>query len=182
MLVVDQLFVVDGLLRFIYRVDADEVDYDDHLYNNNDTNNDTPDCMSGVENNCSSTERYGNNNISSIDIYGVTLVYLLYNSTALVATLDTITSSGGRSFVLLSIELAPIPSLSSNIFSLSSDCCIVCLKHVPVALVASVGTISSLSSPYLSPVPKFLFSSNSGLYSCSSSSYTKSPSRAYYWT
>jgi len=47
-----------------------------HLYNNNGTNNDTPDSISGVENDPSGTIRYGNNNISFINIYGVIVVNL----------------------------------------------------------------------------------------------------------
>merc|ERR1712194_94163 len=83
----------------------------------------------------------------------------------------------------LSSELASIPPFSSNIvclssdrFHLSSDCGIVHLEHVPVALVASLETIPSLSSPYLSPVSKSFCSSSPGLYSCSSPSHAKCPS------
>ena len=83
--------------------------YDICVFNNNDTQtsghlsniNDIPGCISGVENDCSSTIRYGNNNISSIDIYGVIVVHLAYNSVGLVETLDTISSSSGHSFVRL---------------------------------------------------------------------------------
>jgi len=100
-----------------------------------------------------------------------------------VVTLDTISSSSGRRFVRLSSEIKPMPSFSSNIpclssdlFCLSSDCGIVRLEHVPVALVASLETIPSLSSPYLSPVSKSFCSSSPGLYSCSSPSHAKCPS------
>ena len=155
-----------------------------HLYNNNATNNDTPDCISGVENECSGTMRYGKINISYIDIYGVIVVNLAYDSVALVATLETISSLCERGFVRLSSDIKPMPSflsnishLSSDLLCMSSDCGIVYLKHVPVALVvASLETISSLSSPYLSPVSKFIGSSSPGLYSSSSQSYTQSPS------
>mmetsp|Transcript_44609 Transcript_44609/g.48271 ORF Transcript_44609/g.48271 Transcript_44609/m.48271 type:complete len:326 (+) Transcript_44609:758-1735(+) len=158
--------------------------YDIRVFNNNDTPtsghlsniNDIPGCISGVENDCSGTLSYGNNNISFIDIYGAIVVHLAYNSVAIVATLDTISSSSERSFVRLSSELAPVPSLSSNIFPLSSDCGLVRLEHVPIALVASPETICSLSSPYLSPVLKSLCNSSPGLYSCSSSSHAKCPS------
>ena len=53
--------------------------------------------------------------------------------------------------------------LSSNMFRLSRNSGLVCLEHVPIALVASIGTISYLSSPYLCPVSKSLFSSSPGL-------------------
>ena len=52
--IVDQF---DVLFYSIYGVDTDAVDYDDYLFNNNDI----PSCISRVENNCSSTVRYGNN-------------------------------------------------------------------------------------------------------------------------
>ena len=78
-----------------------------HLYNNNGT----PGCMSGVENDCSGIVRYGNNNNNFIDIYGVLVVYLAYNSVTIVATLETISSLSGQSFIHLSSELAPVPSL-----------------------------------------------------------------------
>ena len=171
--VVDQF---DVLFCSIYGVDTNAVDYDDYLCNTNDTNNDTPGSISGVENGCSSPARYRNNDISSIDTNGITVMHFIYNYVAFVLTLDTISSSSGHSFVRLSSELAPILSLSSNLFRLSSDCGIVCLEHVPVALVVSLETIPSLSSPYLSPVSKSLCSSSPGLYSCSSSSHTKYPS------
>ena len=74
----------DVLFRSIYGVDTDAVDYDDYLCNNNDTNNDTPGCISGVETNCSSPAQYGNNNISFIDTNGITSMHLIYNSVALV--------------------------------------------------------------------------------------------------
>ena len=45
----------DVLFCSIYGVNTDAFDYDDYLCNNNDTNNDTPGCISGVENDCSST-------------------------------------------------------------------------------------------------------------------------------
>ena len=178
---VDWLFVfdcVDGLLLSIYWVPTDDVNYDDHLCNNNDTNtnNDTPGCISRVENDYSSTVQYGNNNITFIDIYGVIMVYLAYNYVALVTTFDAISSSSGCSFLRLSSELTPVSFLSSNIFCISSDCGLVCLRYVSVALVASLETTSSLSSPYLSPVPSFLCSSSSSLYSGPSPSYIKSPS------
>ena len=67
-----------------------------HLYNNNGTNNDTPDYLSGVENDRSGTIPYGNNNINFIDIYGVIVVNLTYNSVALVTALDAISSSSGK--------------------------------------------------------------------------------------
>jgi len=129
--------------------------YDIRVINNNDTPssghlcnfNDIPGCISVVENDCSSTVRYRNNNIGSIDIYGVIVVNLAYNFVALVATLNTIYSSNGRSFVRLSSELAPVPSLSSDMFHLSSDCGLVCPEHVSVALVVSLETIFSLSGP-----------------------------------
>ena len=161
------------------------------VFNNNDTPNsghlsninDIPGCISGVENDCSGTICYGNNNICLIDIYGVIVVHLAYNSVALVATLETISSSCGRGFVRLSSEIAPVSSFSSNIlrlssdlFCLSSDCGLVRLEHVPIALVASLETISSLSSPYLSPVLKSLCNSSPGLYSCSLSIHAKCPS------
>ena len=101
---------------------------------------------------------------------------LAYNSVALVTALDTISSSSGHSFVRLSSELAPVPSLLSNIYRLSSDCDFVCLRHVSITLVAGLKTISPLSSYSLSPILKFLFSSSPGLYSWSSSSYSKCPS------
>ena len=154
-----------------------------YLCNNNGTNNDTPDCISGVENDRSDTMRYGNNNISFIDIYCLIMVHLAYNSVALVTTLETISSSYGRDCVRLSSEITPVPSFSSTIFRLlsglfhlSSDCGLVHLEHVTIVLVASPETISSLSSPSLSPVSSFLCSSSPGLYSCSSSSHTKCPS------
>ena len=161
-----------------------DVIYDICVFNNNDTpssghlcnNNDTPGCISGVENDCTGTVQYGETNISFIDICGVIVVHLAYNSVALVTTLETISSSSGQSFIRLSSELAPIPSLSSNIFRLSSDCDLVCLEYVPVAPVASLKIISSLSSPYLSPAPRFLCSLSPGLYSSSSRSYIQSPS------
>mmetsp|Transcript_52511 Transcript_52511/g.59667 ORF Transcript_52511/g.59667 Transcript_52511/m.59667 type:complete len:199 (+) Transcript_52511:755-1351(+) len=78
--------------------------YDIRVFNNNDTPtsghlsniNDIPGCISGVENDCSGTLSYGNNNISFIDIYGAIVVHLAYNSVAIVATLDTISSSSER--------------------------------------------------------------------------------------
>ena len=79
----------DVLFRSTYRVDTDAVDYDDYLCNNNDT----PGGTSGVGNDCSSTVRYGNNNISFINIYSLIVVNLAYNSVALVTALDTISSS-----------------------------------------------------------------------------------------
>ena len=94
----------------------------------------------------------------------------------------TISSSNERNFVRLSSEIVPtsfssnVSCLSSDLFRLSSDCGIVCLKYVPVALLASLETIPSLSSPYLSRVSKSFCSSSPGLYSCSSSSHTKCPS------
>ena len=78
--------------------------------------------------------------------------------------------------VRISSELAPVPSLLSNIYRLSRDCGFICLKHIPISLVAGLKTISPLSSSSLSPVLKFLFSSSPGLYSWSSSSYSKYPS------
>jgi len=158
--------------------------YDIRVFNNNDTLtsghlsniNDIPGCISGVENDCSGSVSYGNNNISFVDIYGAIVVHLAYNSVAIVATLDTISSSSERSFVRLSSEIAPVPSLSSNIFRLSSDCGCVRLEHVPIALLARSEIIPPLSSPSLSPVSSFLCSSSPGLYSCSSSSHTKCPS------
>ena len=117
-----------------------------------------------------------------IDIYGVIMVNITYNSVPLVTILDTISSSSGRSFVRLSSEIAPIPfssnisRLSTDLFRLSSDCVVVRLKHFPVALLASLETIPFLSSPYLRPVSKTLCSSSPGLYSGSSSSHTKCPS------
>ena len=167
---------VDGLLHSIYGVDTDDVDYDDYLCNNNDTNNDTPGGISGVENDFPSTIQYGNNNISSIDTNGVIVMHLIYNSVALVTALDMISPSSGRSFVRLSSEPAPILSLSSKILRLASHCGCVCLEHVPIALLACSEIIPPLSSPSLSPVSSFLCSSSPGLYSCSSSSHTKCPS------
>ena len=101
----------------------------------------------------------------------------IYNLVALLTALDSISSSSGRSFVRLSSELAPIPSPSSNILCLASDCGRVHLKQFPIALVASPKTMHSLSSPYLCPVSKFLCSSNPGPYLYSPPSYTKSTSR-----
>ena len=147
-----------------------------HLYNNNGTNNDTPDCLSGVENDRSDTIRYGNNNISFTNIYDVIVMLIIYNSVALVTDLDTISSSSGRSYVCLSSELAPVSSFSSDIFLLSSDCCLDCVEHIPIVLVAIEETISSLSSHSLSSVLKGLCSFSPSLYSCPSSSCTKSPS------
>ena len=72
--------------------------------------------------------------------------------------------------------LSNIVRLSSDRFHLSSDCGIVRLEYIPIALVARLETISPLSSPYLSPVLKSLCSSSPGLYSCSSSSHAKCPS------
>ena len=103
-------------------------------------------------------------------------MHIIYNSVAHMTVLDTISSSSGRSYVCLSSELAPVSSLSSDIFRLSSDCGIARLKHFPVALVARMETIPSLSSPYLSPNLKSLCSSSHVLYSCSSSSHAKCPS------
>ena len=110
-------------------------------------------------------------------------MYFIYNSVAPVTALDSISSSSGHSFVCLSSKLAPMSSfssdsscLSSDILRLSSDCSLVCLEHVPIAPVASEKIISSLLSPYISPVSKFLCSSSPGLYSCSSPSDTQSPS------
>jgi len=154
-----------------------------HLCNNNGTNNDTPDCISGVENDRSGTIKYGNNNISFIDVYGVSVVNIAYDS----VTLETISTSCERGCVRLSSELASMPRFSSNIvrlssgltsdrFHLSSDCGIVRLEYIPIALVARLETISSLSSPYLSPDLKSLCSSSPVLYSCSSSSHAKCPS------
>ena len=154
---IQYLTLVDVLLCSIYGVDTNAVDYDDHSSNNNATNNDFPGSISGVEN---GTIQYGNNNIKCIDIYGVIVVNIAYDSVPFVTILDTISSSSGRSFVRLSSKIAPtpfwsnIPCLSSNLFCLSSDCGIVCLEHFHVALVASLETIHSLSSPYLSPVSK----------------------------
>ena len=85
-----------------------------HLYNNNGTNNDTPDCTSGVEIDHSDTIRYGNNNISFIITYDVIVMHLTYNFVDLVTALDTISSSSEQSFVRLSSELAPISSLLIN--------------------------------------------------------------------
>ena len=180
MVVVDRF---DVSFCSIYGVDTDAVDYDDYLCNNNDTTNDTPGCTSGVEYDCSSTARYRNNNISSIDTNGIIVMHFIYTYVALVMALNAISSSSGRGFVRLSSEIKPMPPFSSNIsrlssdlFCLSSDCGIVCLKHIPVALVASLETISSLSSSYFSPFSKFLCSSSPDPYSYSSPSYTKSPS------
>ena len=58
--------------------------YDIHIFNNNDAPsscylcniNDTPSCITGVENDCLSTIQYGNNSVSIIDIYGVIVVNL----------------------------------------------------------------------------------------------------------
>ena len=63
-----------------------------------------------------------------------------------------------------------------HLLFLSSDCDLVCLGYIPVALVTSLETIFSLSSPYLSPFFSSLYSSSSGLYSSSSPSYIQSPS------
>ena len=173
----------DVLFCSIYGVDTDAVAYDDYLCNNNDTNNDTPCCISGVENDCSRTARYGNNNISSSDTNVTIVMHFIYNSVVPVTALDSIPSSSRRSFVCLSSELAPMSSfssdrscLSSDFCRLLSDCSLVRLEHVPIALVASEQTISSLSSSYFSPVSKFLFTSSPGLCSYSSPSHTKSPS------
>ena len=106
------------MFRSIYGVDTDDVDYDDYLCNNNDSNNDSPGCISGVENDCLSPARYGNNDISSIDTNGIIVMHLLYSFVALVTALDNISSSNGRSFVRLPSALAPVPSLSSNIYCL----------------------------------------------------------------
>ena len=148
-----------------------------HLCNNNGTNNDTPDCTSGVENGCSGTIRYRNNDISFINIYCVSVVNLAYNFVALVVTLESISSSCEQGCVCLSSELASMPPFSNNIvclssdcFHLSSDCGIVPLKYIPIALVASLETIYPLSTHVL----KILRSSSPGLYSCSSPSDTKS--------
>ena len=87
-----QLVVVDRfdvLFRIIYGVDTDAVDYNDYLYNNNDTQG----FISGVGNDCSSTLQYGNNNINFIDANGVFVMHLTYNSVDLVMALDTISSS-----------------------------------------------------------------------------------------
>ena len=46
---------VDGLLYSIYGVDTDDVNYDNLLCNNNNTNNTTPGCISWIINDCSST-------------------------------------------------------------------------------------------------------------------------------
>ena len=138
--------------------------------------NDIPECISGVENDCSGIVRYGNNNISFINIYDVIVMYFTYNSIDLVTALDTISSPSGRSFVCLSSELAPIKSLSSNIYRLSRDCGLVHLDHVPIALEASLEITSPLSSYSLSPGSRFLFRPSPGLFSCSSSSHTKCPS------
>ena len=75
------------------------------------TNNDTPGCIFGVENDCSSTVRYGNNNFSSIDTNGVIVMHLIYNSVAPLTALDTISSSSGQSFIDLSSKLAPVTEL-----------------------------------------------------------------------
>jgi len=154
-----------------------------HLYNNNGTNNDTPDYLSGVENDRSGTIRYGNNNISFTNIYDAIVMHIIYNSVAHVTVLDTISSSSGRSYVCLSSELASMPPFSSNIvrlssdrFHLSSDCGTVHLEYFPVALVERMETIPSLASPYLSPDLKSLCSSSHVLYSYSSSSHAKCPS------
>merc|ERR1712238_521882 len=110
-------------------------------------------------------------------------MYFIYNYVTLVMAFDTISSSSGHSYVRLSSEIKPMPSfsssisrLSSDLFRPSSDCGIVRLEHFPVALVAILETIPSLSSPYLSPVLKSLCNSSPGLYSCSSSSHAKCPS------
>ena len=176
---IQYLTLVDVLFCSIYGVDTNSVDYDDYSSNNNATNNDTPGSISGVEN---GTFRYGNNNINCIDIYGVIVVNIAYDSVPLVAILDTISSSSGPRISCLSSKITPtsfssnISRLSSDLFRLSSDCGIVCLEHFPFALVAILETIPSLSSPYLSPVLKSLCNSSPGLYSCSSSSHAKCPS------
>ena len=137
---IQYLTLVDVLLCSIYGVDTNAVDYDDYSSNNNATNNDTPGSISGVDN-C--TIQYGNNNIKCINIYGVIVVNISYDSVPFVTTLDAISPSSGRNYVCLSSELASIPPFSSNIvrlssdrFHLSSDCGIVCLKYIPIALVA----------------------------------------------
>ena len=122
-----------------------------------------------------STHNHRNTNISSIDIYGVIMVHLAYNYVKLVATLDIISSTRGRSFVPLPSELAPVLSLSSNISRLSSNCGLVHLKQFPVALETSLETISSVSSPYLSLVSKFLCSKSWSVL-IFFTKYTKSPS------
>ena len=114
--------------------------------------------MTLVENDRSDTIKYGNNNISFIGTTCVIVIHRIYNYVALLTALDIISSSSEQSFVRLSSEATPVPSLSSNIYRLSSDCGLACLEHDPIALVASLETISSLSSLYLSPVLKFLFS------------------------
>ena len=73
-------------------------------------------------------------------------------------------------------KLAPVPSLSSNILHLLSDCDLVHLVYVPVALVASLDIISSLSRPYLSHIPRVFCSSSPGLYSSPLQSHIKSSS------
>jgi len=176
---IQYLTLVNVLSCSIYGVDNNAVDYDDCSSNNNATNNDTPGATAGVEN---GTIRYGNNNINCIDIYGEIVVNIAYDSVPFVATLDTISSSSKGSCVRLSSEIAPTPfssnisRLSSDLFHLSSDFGIVHHEHYPVALVASLETIPSLSSPDLSPVLKSLCNSSPGLYSCPSSSHAKCPS------
>ena len=72
------------MFRSIYGIDTDDVDYDDYLCNNNDTNNDTPGFIPRVENDCLGTVRNRNNNISFIDTNGITSMHLIYNSVTLV--------------------------------------------------------------------------------------------------
>ena len=86
------LTLVDLLFCSIFGV---VINYDDYLYNTNDTDNDTSGGISGVENTCFSTIRYGNNNFSFIDIYDVIVVNLAYNYVPFGATLETISSSTG---------------------------------------------------------------------------------------
>ena len=147
----------------------------DHLCNNNGTNNGTLDCTSGVKNGCSGTIRYGNNDISFINIYGVSVVNLAYDFVALVVTLESISSSCEQGCLRLSSDIALILSFSSKILRLISHCGCVCLEHVPIALLARLETIYPLSSPSLSPILSILCTPSPGLYSYSSSSHTKCP-------